>query len=512
MGTGIKQREIVQEMQKAYLEYAMSVIVARALPDVRDGLKPVHRRILYSMHEMGLRPTAKTQKSAKVVGYVLGNYHPHGDSAAYEAMVRMAQDFSLRYPLVHGQGNFGCFTKDTQVKITDGRDLSFEELVKESELGERHFTYTVNRLGNIATAEIKNPRMTRKDAELVRIVLDNGEAIRCTPDHRFMLKDGSYKQARSLTPRDSLMPLYTKLSEKTDRLKREGYLMVYQPKSNAWVPAHHLADNYNLTIRAYSKSAGRVRHHVDFNKLNNNPDNIVRMQWGEHWKVHYENATRQHLNPEYRKKVSAGRDKYWSDPANKNKKAKELSLRNKENWQNPEYREKMRKFLSDANKQYIQNHPEKRIELSKRATSTLKRLWKDPGYQALFHQKIIKGNKNHTTNKTGKVKFLKICREVIKDSLNLNAQHYEEMRNKLYPYGAATTWNNGLQKYFSNDINLIRQEVNRNHRVVTVEKLSEREDVYDLTIEGTHNFALAAGVFVHNSIDGDSAAAMRYTE
>jgi DNA gyrase subunit A len=109
----IQKREIVQEMQKSYLEYAMSVIVARALPDVRDGLKPVHRRILYSMHEMGLRPGAKYQKSAKVVGYVLGQYHPHGDAAAYESMVRMAQDFSLRYPLVDGQGNFGSIDGDS---------------------------------------------------------------------------------------------------------------------------------------------------------------------------------------------------------------------------------------------------------------------------------------------------------------------------------------------------------------------------------------------------------------
>ncbi len=109
---GVKQREITEEMQQAYLEYAMSVIVARALPDVRDGLKPVHRRILYSMHEMGLRPGAKYQKSAKVVGYILGNYHPHGDSAAYDSMVRMAQDFSLRYPLIDGQGNFGSIDGD----------------------------------------------------------------------------------------------------------------------------------------------------------------------------------------------------------------------------------------------------------------------------------------------------------------------------------------------------------------------------------------------------------------
>src|SRR3989344_4861104 len=138
----IQKREITQEMQKSYLEYAMSVIVARALPDVRDGLKPVHRRILYCMNEMGLRPGAKYQKSAKVVGQVLGNYHPHGDAAAYESMVRMAQDFSLRYPLVDGQGNFGCFTKDTKVRLTDGRNLSFGELVDEDKQGKENYTYT----------------------------------------------------------------------------------------------------------------------------------------------------------------------------------------------------------------------------------------------------------------------------------------------------------------------------------------------------------------------------------
>src|SRR3989344_2544332 len=103
----ITPTEITTELSKSYLDYAMSVIVARALPDVRDGLKPVHRRILFAMHLMGLHSTGTTVKSAKVVGEVLGKYHPHGDMAVYDAMVRMAQDFSLRYPLVKGQGNFG---------------------------------------------------------------------------------------------------------------------------------------------------------------------------------------------------------------------------------------------------------------------------------------------------------------------------------------------------------------------------------------------------------------------
>jgi len=109
----IKPREISQEMKESYIDYAMSVIVSRALPDVRDGLKPVHRRILYAMLEDGLGYDAKFRKSATVVGSVLGRYHPHGDMAVYDALVRMAQDFSLRYPLVQGQGNFGSIDGDS---------------------------------------------------------------------------------------------------------------------------------------------------------------------------------------------------------------------------------------------------------------------------------------------------------------------------------------------------------------------------------------------------------------
>lgn len=100
------------EMQQSYLEYAMSVIVGRALPDVRDGLKPVHRRILYAMHELGLTPDRPFRKCARVVGDVLGKYHPHGDQAVYDALVRLVQDFSSRYPLLAGHGNFGSVDDD----------------------------------------------------------------------------------------------------------------------------------------------------------------------------------------------------------------------------------------------------------------------------------------------------------------------------------------------------------------------------------------------------------------
>ncbi len=119
----VRQIDIDDEMQGAYLDYAMSVIIARALPDVRDGLKPVHRRILYAMHDMGLRPTRPYKKSARIVGEVLGKYHPHGDAAVYESMARMAQDFSLRYMLVDGQGNFGSIDGDSPaaMRYTEAR-------------------------------------------------------------------------------------------------------------------------------------------------------------------------------------------------------------------------------------------------------------------------------------------------------------------------------------------------------------------------------------------------------
>src|SRR6476659_2127369 len=108
LGPGrIEPRELEQEMRSSFLDYAMSVIVARALPDVRDGLKPVHRRVLYAMHEAGLQPNRARLKCARVVGDVMGSYHPHGDQSIYDTLVRLAQPFSMRYPLVDGQGNFG---------------------------------------------------------------------------------------------------------------------------------------------------------------------------------------------------------------------------------------------------------------------------------------------------------------------------------------------------------------------------------------------------------------------
>ncbi|MBC7836473.1 DNA gyrase subunit A, partial [Acetobacteraceae bacterium] len=138
-GSGVQARNISTEMRESYLDYAMTVIVSRALPDVRDGLKPVHRRILYSMHRMGLTPSSRFRKSALVVGDVLGKYHPHGDVSVYDAMVKMAQDFAMRYPLIIGQGNFGSVDGDgaaamryTEAKMSGMATELLRDLEKET--------------------------------------------------------------------------------------------------------------------------------------------------------------------------------------------------------------------------------------------------------------------------------------------------------------------------------------------------------------------------------------------
>ncbi len=122
-GERIIQINIEEEMKTAYIDYSMSVIVSRALPDVRDGLKPVHRRVLFGMSDLGLASNRAFKKSARIVGEVLGKYHPHGDTSVYDAMVRMAQTWSLRYPLVDGQGNFGSLDGDSPaaMRYTEAR-------------------------------------------------------------------------------------------------------------------------------------------------------------------------------------------------------------------------------------------------------------------------------------------------------------------------------------------------------------------------------------------------------
>ncbi len=238
----IRSVSIVDQMQTAYLDYSMSVIVSRALPDVRDGLKPVHRRVLYAMERMGLQSNRGFRKCAGIVGEVLKDFHPHGDSAVYDTLVRLAQSWNLRYPLVLGQGNFGCFTGDTTISLLDGTRRTFAELAQLPE-DDSFFVYSVNAEGDIVVGEGRHARVTRHAADLVAVTLDDGARIRCTPDHRFMLRDGSYREAGDLQAGDSLMAGY--FDEMPVKPGLNAYLRIKQPKTGEYTLVLHLADAFN---------------------------------------------------------------------------------------------------------------------------------------------------------------------------------------------------------------------------------------------------------------------------
>jgi len=523
----IRPREITEEMKESYIDYAMSVIVSRALPDVRDGLKPVHRRILYTMLEDGLRYNAKFRKSATVVGSCLGRYHPHGDIAVYDSLARMAQDFSLRYPLIQGQGNFGCFTKDTKVKLTDGRSLSFSELIKEQKKGKKHWTFTFNpETKKIEITEIKNPRKTRPNEKIIKIALDNGEKIKCTLDHRFMLRNGSYKQAKDLKPDDSLMPAYFNIRRVRSHY---NYLAVLQPFTGHYEFVHQLADKYNVKNKKVKKIQDvYILHHKDFNKFNNSPDNIERFTIKQHYKVHLAQAKnlwkekgdefrekqreslKKYFNrPEIRKELSERMKKLWNDPTYRARYPKEhFEKMHKKLWgkpgirefhrekiakqrQNEEFRKKHIAGVIVSNKHRLKENPNMMKEMAEKAKISLKKNWQTPAYK----EKVVKS------------KILGFVYSLLEKHSKITHEIYEKART-----------NNGVPKiegalnYFNNFSEIVEKARKYNHRVIKTRILPKKEDVYDLTTEPWHNFLLDAGVFVHNSIDNDPPAAQRYTE
>jgi len=641
----VKPRNITQEMKDSYIDYAMSVIISRALPDARDGLKPVQRRILYAMYEMGLKSSGGFRKSAAVTGRTMGRYHPHGDAPIYDALARMAQDFSFRYTLVHGQGNFGCFTGDTEVKLTDGRNLSFKELVEEAKQGEENYTFSFNsEKEKIEITKIQNPRVTRKNEKIMKVTLDNGEEIKCTLDHKFMLRDGNYKEAENLEKGDSLMPLYTKKCEEETKADLKGYKMVKQPVRGNWDFIHHLADQWNLEHEIYDRSTGRIRHHEDFDKFNNNPDNIKRIPWRDHWNYHKKVASEKHNDPEYRERLAKGRKEYWSREENRKEQAERMRKRNRENWEKPEYREKMikaikekwedpkyrekmkkmasrnlkerwqdenfqelmseikskelkerwqdkeyrkkmtehmreiseriwsdpghRKKMSELMKEKAQNpewkerqskiaeelwknpeyrnkYPEDHFkkmaeklwedpEFRKKQKKKAEKQWEDPEFQRKFIEGVKKSNRQrldenpnymdklaekaaNTLKKKWQKKSYKnkVIRSKILGHVNQILEKHSEATPELYEKERV---NNGVPKfknaldYFDNFSEIVEEAKRHNHKVVSTEILDKREDVYDITTEPSHNFALGAGIFVHNSLDGDPPAAQRYTE
>ncbi len=442
--------------------------------------------------------------------------------------------------IVEGDSAGGCFSGDTKIALTDSRNLSFKELVDEDKKGIKNYTYTIKSDGHIGIAPILNPRITTKNAEVVKIVLDNKEEIICTSDHLFMLRDGTYKKAKELGLTDSLMPLYRKISKIEKRITIDGYEMIFNPAENYWRFTHVLADQYNLKNRVYLESDGSHRHHNDFNKLNNNPNNLVRLSKGQHLKIHQEIADIVLRSPEVLEKLRKIRQtKEYKDKLSKSMLEIRdlLSSRAKKQWEdkeykkfmtgkfldfyknNAEYREKNNKLLDKAQKEYwsdelnrktqaerVKNYflirPDKKKELSELA----QKQWSD-GELRKWRAEITKkqwtvefrNKRAKAYNKTYLDKALMILHKIYKESKNIDFQKYEVIRSEINDK-SLLKHETILERFFENNTeNLTVAVKNYNHKIVRVEELSEKIDVYDIEVPETHNFALASGVFVHNS-------------
>lgn len=444
--------------------------------------------------------------------------------------------------IVEGDSAGGCFTGDTLVALTDGQNISFKQLVKEASKGVQNFCYTIKSDGSIGITRILNPRLTKKRAKLVKVILDNNEVIYCTPNHLFMLRDGGYKRAGELTHNDSLMPLRRQLSRLGNRITIEGYELAFDPSRHRWIFTHLLADLYNLEHGTYKLSSGSHRHHIDFNKLNNNPTNVRRLTKNVHLKLHANMAEKTILRedvksklrllrktPEYRQKIK----NIMSTTAMKTT----LSNKAKKQWRNLEYKEFMNKrFLEfynnnetyrelnnkrlleaqkfywsiQKNRQnqskrtanYYINHPEQRENLRKLAkkqwTDENLRIWRSQETKKQWTE-MFRQKRKESYNRTYLYKALSAMHQLYLKTGAVEGKAYEKFRKTTNDKNFIR-FHTVCHRFFEGDSNRMQEAVrNFNHRIKSVISLTIRKDVYDLEAEDTHNFALASGVFVHNS-------------
>ncbi|MCF7910187.1 DNA topoisomerase (ATP-hydrolyzing) subunit B [Candidatus Pacearchaeota archaeon] len=441
---------------------------------------------------------------------------------------------------VEGESAGGCFSGDTKIALADGRNISFLDLIKEHKQGKENFCYTIKNDGNVGIAKIKNPRITKKNTEVLKIMLDNEEEIVCTPNHKFMLKDGTYKEAQLLTKKDSLMPLYKKYSKIGGRITIDGYEMISNNKNNRWIFTHLLADKYNLEKGFYSIEQGKYKHHIDFNKLNNNPNNVVRLSKEEHLLLHSENlkktlhrvdikdkARKAHKTPEYRKKISK-----WAKQPHINKM---LSNRAKKQWKDPSYKKymvkKFKEFLDSnedyrrKNKEILYNEQKKywaNPENKKKASEKVKRFfkenpdakkylsdlakkqWKNEELIIWRRQKTkeqwtseFRKKRRNSLDKTYYNKTLNFMNKILSREGTL--ENFDKLRAQAKDKSILSL-DTFCKRYFVNNYGKMLESVRLyNHKIKKIEKLNKKINVYDVEIPETHNFALASGIFVHNS-------------
>ncbi|MDO8592482.1 MAG: DNA topoisomerase (ATP-hydrolyzing) subunit B [bacterium] len=442
--------------------------------------------------------------------------------------------------IVEGDSAGGCWCGNTKVALIDGREISFKQLVKEHKQGKKNFCYTICDNGHIGVAPIINPRMTKRDAEVIEIILDNNEKLICTPDHKFRLIDGNYIPAAQLTPHYSLAPLYRKISKKEGQRTLDGYEMIFDPKAKKWNYTHVLSDIYNLANGVYTASAGKHRHHIDFNKRNNNPTNISRLPYGQHMIIHYKHLEHTLHRPDAIKKSIETKqtDEFRRKASMKSLEKRELFSQNaKKQWQdetykkfmtqkflefynsNADYRQKNNKLLNEVQKKYWGNPANKQAQAERvrqyfkknpEAKKLLKNLaekeWQDAALREWRSEETKKQwtdefrkKRKIAYNKTYLNKALNTLRQIYENRGQVNLPAYEDFRRETNDKSLLKT-NTILARFFHGDNKrLIEAVENYNHKIKKIVKLKERMDVYDLEVPGTHNFALASGVFVHNS-------------
>ncbi|MBD2180754.1 DNA topoisomerase (ATP-hydrolyzing) subunit B [Aerosakkonema funiforme] len=445
--------------------------------------------------------------------------------------------------LVEGDSAGGCWVGDTLILLADGRSISFKQIVAEQLEGKEHFCYTICKDGNIGIERIVNPRVTKKNAEVIKLKLDNGQTLICTPDHLFMLRDGSYKAAYLLTPEDALMPLYRKISEKDERGNGlDGYEMTWNCKHDKWIYTHILADIYNLQNGVYESKDGNHRHHVDFNKLNNNPTNIKRLPAEEHLALHrahiektlhrpdvIEKSRQAHMSEEYRAMMSDRMS--WiktsyilSQQAKAQWEDEEYKAYMMQKWRdfyenNEEYRQQNRAQLNKAQQEYwsdelnrliqaerVREYFEKNPEMRQLYSEVAKQKWQDEELLEWRRQKTkeqwtseFRAKRKAALHETYYRKTIEALKDVEIQMGFLDLEAYDLYRRRLKDK-SILKFQTFCDRYFDGSRVQARQAIaNYNHRIVSIERLEERYDVYDIEVPNTHNFALASGIFVHNS-------------
>jgi len=441
--------------------------------------------------------------------------------------------------IVEGESAGGCFSGDTKVALINGKNLSFAELVEEEKQGKQNFCYTIKENGRIGIEKIESPRVTKQNAEVIKIILDNNEEIICTPDHKFMLRDGSFKGAQNLGKEDSLMPFHKRISKMGGRITIDGYEMVWDQKKN-FIFTHMLSDEYNLEHGKYSKEQGDTKHHIDFNKLNNNPSNIIRLPKEQHLILHTENLDKTlhsaetkekariaHQDEEYRKRISEwakspevnkmlseNAKKQWQNEEYKqfmvskflefynsnedyrNKDKELLNQQQKEYWSNPENKEK----ASEKVRKFFEENPDAKNYLSNLA----KEQWKDETLIIWRRQKTkeqwtpeFRKKRKESYNQTYYTKTISLMKNVLEqngDLIKFDKIRIEKNDKSILRFDTF------CKRFFEgNEENMFETVKNWNHKIKRIEKLKEKIDVYDIEVPNTHNFALASGIFVHNS-------------